>query len=142
MAMTKQMRPFSAKSAAASRLRQRKYELVRELGLPEDLLGGCLSISRRRCGKPSCHCAQVGGHPARSLTYQRRGRKRVEYVPGEWVAEIEAAILNTQRHLDAVHELMAINVELLALSRSQRRDRARSLSRGAPGGELPLRNQS
>ena len=89
MAMTKQMRPFSAKSAAASRTPQRKYEVVRELGLPEDFLGGCLSTSRRRCGKTGCHCAEGAGHPARSLTYQRRGRKRVEYVPGEWVAEIE-----------------------------------------------------
>jgi hypothetical protein len=50
----------------------------------------------------------------------------VEYVPTQWGEEIEAAILTTQRYLDAAAELMAINVELLALSRAQRR--------GRPGG--------
>src|SRR5436309_14599915 len=50
------------KGALASRLRQRKFELLRQFPIPDDLLPGSLVLNYTRCGKPSCHCAKGKGH--------------------------------------------------------------------------------
>lgn len=121
--MTAQIRQFSARGVEASLLRQRKYALVRQFGLPENLLGGSLAPTRRRCGKPNCHCRNGEGHLQWSVTFCRSGKKRVERVPLEWLAELEKAVLQTQSYLDAVREVMAINLELLAQTREQERPR-------------------
>src|SRR5437868_14627945 len=69
------------KGPEAARLRQRKFALLRQFQLPQDLLPGSLSVSHTRCGKPTCHCAQGEGHPAWSLTFMAAGKKRVERIP-------------------------------------------------------------
>jgi hypothetical protein len=116
-----QMKQLSAKGADASRLRQRKYELVREYGIPENLIGGSLAPTRRRCGKPTCHCRQGPGHLQWSVTFCQYGNKRVERVPYAWVEELETAVLESQQYLAAVREVMAINLELLAQTRQQQK---------------------
>lgn len=118
-----QMHPFSAKSAHASQLRQRKYALVRQFNLPENLVGGALSQTHRRCGRLNCHCATGRGHPLWSITFSRNGKRRVERVPHEWVEELERAALSTQVYLDALREVMAINLELLAQTRKEAQER-------------------
>jgi hypothetical protein len=115
------MKQFAAKSVHASDLRGRKYELIRQFGLPENLLGGCLSQTHRRCGRSNCHCAEGRGHPLWSVTMSHKGERRVERVPHEWVEEMEQAVLQTQAYLDAFREVMAINLELLAETRGQQR---------------------
>jgi len=117
------MNALQAKSPEASQLRRRKYELVRQFGLPEDLVGGCLSQTHRRCGKPNCRCADGPGHSQWSITFSRAGRRRVEHVPREWVEEVERAAIETRAYIDAVREVMAINLELLAQTRRQERDK-------------------
>jgi len=117
------MQQFAAKSVQASQLRQRKYELVRRFNLPENLVGGSLSQTHRRCGRPNCHCATGRGHPLWSVTFSHHGKRRVERVPREWVEDLERAVLSTQAYLGAVREVMAINLELLAQTRQQQRDR-------------------
>ena len=117
------MEMFTAKSPEASNLRRRKYEIVREFRLPENLVGGCLSQTHRRCGRPNCHCATGRGHPLWSVTFSRQGKRRVEHVPREWVEELEQAVLETQAYLDAIREVMAINLELLAQTRAQEREK-------------------
>jgi hypothetical protein len=121
--MTAQIEQLSAKSVAASLLRQRKYALVRQYGIPENLIGGSLAPTYRRCGKPNCHCRTGRGHLQWSLTFCQHGRKRVERVPAEWVAQLESAVLEAQRYLDAVREVTAINIELLAQTRAQQRQK-------------------
>jgi hypothetical protein len=117
--MSTQIPQFAAKGPSASQLRCRKYELVRRFGLPENLLGGSLSQTHRRCGKPNCHCVGGRGHPVWSVTASYRGKRRVERVPQAWVEELEQVALATQAYLDALKEVMAINVELLAQARAQ-----------------------
>jgi hypothetical protein len=117
-----QMHQFAAKSAEASRLRQRKYALVRQFGLPENLVGGSLSQTHRRCGRPNCHCAAGRGHPQWSITFSRDGQRRLERVPREWVEDLERVALQTQAYLDAIREVMAINLELMAQTRRQEQD--------------------
>ena len=129
-----QLPQFSARSPEASRLRQRKYELVRQFALPENLVGGALSQTHRRCGRSNCHCVAERGHPLWSVTFSHHGERRVERVPHEWVEELERAVLQTQAYLEAVREVMAINLELLAQTRRQEREekvRAREKNVGA-----------
>ena len=71
----------------ASRLRQRKFQLLRRFAIPADALPGSLSLSHLRCGKPTCHCADDRGHPVWSLTYMVQGKKRVQHIPKELVEE-------------------------------------------------------
>lgn len=112
---------IEAQGALASRLRQRKFELVRRFHLPEDLLPGSLSLSHLRCGKPTCHCADGPGHPVWSLTFMVRGKKHVQHIPKDWVEDVRRRVEAGREFQDAVREVLAANAQLLVLARRQRR---------------------
>jgi hypothetical protein len=116
---------YQPKGPQAARLRKRKYELARELGIPEDLLPGSLSLTHRRCGKPNCHCASGQGHPMWSLTFMVDGKKHVERIPDEWVDEIRPLVQAGREFKDAVAEVFAANAQLLALWRRKHHRRKR-----------------
>src|SRR3989442_667704 len=80
------------KSPEASKLRQRKFELIRRFRLPERFIGGSLSETHRRCGKATCRCARAEGHPIWFLTFMVDGKKRVERIPRKWVEEIRGLV--------------------------------------------------
>ena len=105
----------------AARLRSRQRKLAARAILPADGLPGSLALSRRRCGKASCHCAQGEGHPWWSLTFMAAGKKRVETVPAAWVALVRRRVAAGHRLQQAVADLFAHNVSLLTLARQQRR---------------------
>jgi hypothetical protein len=110
-----------ARGPEASRLRQRKFELMRRFAIPDNLLPGSLSLSHLRCGKPACHCAEGEGHPVWSLTFMVRGKKRVQHVPKEWVEEVRRRVEAGREFQDAVREVLAANAQLLVLARQQRK---------------------
>jgi Family of unknown function (DUF6788) len=105
----------------ASRLRQRKFELLRRFPLPQELLPGCLTQSFTRCGKPSCHCARGEGHPAWTLTFMVKGKRQVERIPQEWVEDVRSRVQAGREFQAAVREVLAANAQLLVLARQQRR---------------------
>ena len=106
--------------AQAARLRQRKFALRRRVPVPADLLPGSLVHTHRRCGKPTCHCARGAGHPVWTLTFMVDGKKRVEPVPAEWVAEVRRLVDAGREFKQAVAEVFAVNAQLWALARRQR----------------------
>jgi hypothetical protein len=105
----------------AARLRQRKFELLRRFAIPDQLLPGSLSLSHLRCGKPNCHCAKGRGHPVWSLTFMVQGKKHVQHIPKEWVAEVQRRVRAGREFQDAVREVLAANAQLLVLARQQRK---------------------
>jgi hypothetical protein len=105
----------------ASRLRQRKFELVRRFQLPDDLLPGSLSQSYLRCGKPTCHCAAGPGHPVWSLTFMVQRKKHVQHIPKEWVEDVRRRVEAGRQFQDAMREVLAANAQLMVLKRQQRR---------------------
>lgn len=113
------------KGPQAARWRQRKFELLRRFSMSPDLLPGSLTLSRSRCGKPSCHCAQGAGHEAWTLTFMSHGKRRVERIPKEWVEEVRQRVEAGREFLDAVREVLTANAELLILSRKQQSKRRR-----------------
>ena len=107
------------KGPEASRLRQRKFSLLRQFPLPQDLLPGSLSVSYTRCGKPTCHCAQGEKHAAWSLTFMAAGQKRVERIPKDWVDDVRRRVVAGRAFQDALREVLTANAELLVLRRKQ-----------------------
>lgn len=110
---------YDAKGNAAARLRQHKYGVLGRFQIPADALPGSLSQTHRRCGKPTCHCADGEGHPVWSLTFMAGGKKRVERVPDEWVEQIRPLVEEGREFKQAVAEVFAANAQLLALWRQQ-----------------------
>jgi hypothetical protein len=49
------------------------------------------------------------------------GKKRVEHIPNEWVAEVQRLVAAGREFKEAVAEVFAANAQLLALGRKQRR---------------------
>ena len=109
------------KGAAAARLRQRKYQILKSLVIPPEALPGSLSRTLTRCGKPNCHCARGKGHPRWVLTYMLKSRRQVEAIPADWAEEIGARVQAGRALKDAVDEILTANARLLVLRRQQRR---------------------
>lgn len=60
---------------------------------PEQLMvRGALFTLRRRCGKPSCHCANEAGHESPALAYPEGGRTRTMTLSAADVDEVRAAL--------------------------------------------------
>ena len=56
------------------------------------LVRGSVVGPRRRCGRPSCHCADgVSLHESTVLSYSEAGRTRFLMLPAERVAAVRAA---------------------------------------------------
>ncbi len=108
------------KGALASRLRQRKFELLRQFPIPDDLLPGSLVLNYTRCGKPSCHCAKGKGHAAWSLVFMVDGKRHAQRIPKEWVEEVQKRVQAGRKFQDAVREVLTSNAQLLVLARKQR----------------------
>jgi hypothetical protein len=112
------MRP---KGEEAARLRQRKFALLEALRLSPDALPGSLSLSHRRCGKPTCHCAKGEGHPIWTLTFMLEGKKRVERIPEEWVEDIRRRVEEGRRFKEAVTGVLNANAQLMVLWRKEQK---------------------
>jgi hypothetical protein len=111
---------IAPKGPQAARLRQRKFQLLRQFPIPPDLLPGSLSLTHRRCGQSACHCAtDKKGHPVWSLTFMAGGKKRVERIPPAWVEEVQHQVQAGREFKEAVAEVFAANAQLLALWRKQ-----------------------
>ena len=107
------------RGSLASRLRQRKFELLRRFQIPDDALPGSLALSHLRCGKPACHCAEGPGHEVWSLTFMVRGKKHVQHIPKSWVEEIRRRVAAWRELQEALREVLAANAQLLVLARKQ-----------------------
>jgi hypothetical protein len=108
------------KGPQAAKIRQRKFELIRQFQIPDDLLPGSLSIRHSRCKKPNCHCAEDEGHPLWSLTFMVDGKKQVQHIPKHLVEDVQRRVEAERKYQDAVREVFAANAQLLVLARKQR----------------------
>ena len=107
------------RTADASRLRQRKFEIIRRLPRLADQLPGTLTLSHTRCGKPNCRCARGEGHPAWTLTYMIDGEHHTDRIPAEWAEEVQRRVAAGRELQDAIREVLAANVKLFVLARQQ-----------------------
>ena len=110
-----------AEGPAAAGLRRKREQVLARLRLPTEALSGSLALSKRRCGKSTCHCADGEGHAVWSLTFMAEGKKRVEHIPMDWVDEVRPRVEAGREFKEAVAKLFITNADLLVLARNQRR---------------------
>ena len=60
------------------------------------LLRGSLVVLRRRCGKPSCHCAKGKPHETPALSYSFKGATRILTLREEDLREAKASLTRYQ----------------------------------------------
>lgn len=89
-------------------------------------LAGTLSLVRKRCGQPSCHCRSGEPHLACHLTYKVRGKTRTVYVPKDLLDDVRSWIAERKRIKALQDEIHHLTV---ALIRSHVRTRERKAGR-------------
>jgi hypothetical protein len=92
------------------RLEQQRAGTLRRLLVDTPLLQASLSLVKRTCGKPSCHCATEPGHEAWVLTTSERGQRRCQVVRQDDVDDVQRRLAAYKdyreglRTLDATHK--------------------------------------
>jgi hypothetical protein len=96
------------------RLEQQRDALVARLHTLPNLMRGSLYERGRKCGRPSCACAQGGPkHPTRQLLVSLGGTTRSRYIRLEEWAEVQALIATYDELWQIVNALTAVNLALL-----------------------------
>jgi hypothetical protein len=67
-----------------------------------------------------------------SLTFMVDGKKKVEWVPKEWVEELRPLVTKGREYKGAVAELFAINAQLFGLWRKQQRQKKKPSKQSRP----------
>jgi len=92
--------------------------------LPADfLLRGSLITLRRKCGKPSCHCAEDAPHETPALSISVRNVTQIVTLRREDVAQVRNALRRYQQALAELDRKALSGITLL------RRHRRRSAGR-------------
>jgi hypothetical protein len=97
------------------KLRERREALKRALARVGDMRPGALVGRYRKCGKPSCHCAELesGGHgPSWSLTRVVAGKTVTKIIPAAAVDDTQAQIAEHRRFRDLRRELVDVSEQI------------------------------
>lgn len=87
------------------------------------MVRGVLFTLRRRCGKPTCHCATGAGHESPALAYPEGGRTKTMTLSAADVDEVRAAL---ERYNAAREELDASAEAGVAVLRGRLAQRRRA----------------
>ena len=109
--------------AATSALRRQLWRQFRASGrllrLMSDraqLIPGSFYLLRRKCGKPSCRCAQGHLHTTWVLTRSESGQHKLYPVPPAERARVRKLAAAWKRSQKARAKLLKLNTQLLALA--------------------------
>jgi len=94
-------------------LQRQREQLKSQLSQIGEMRPGSLVARFRRCGKPSCHCAQKGakGHgPSYSLTHPVAGKTATRIIPAG------PAVEQTRQQLEEYHRFRRLVQQLLTVS--------------------------
>jgi hypothetical protein len=97
-------------------LEQHRRELYQQLQKVGDFRPGTISANYRRCGKPSCACAQ-SGHPGHGPQYlwntTQGGKSRAESLRlGPELEKVEQELDNYRRFQQLCSELIEVNLQI------------------------------
>lgn len=96
-------------------LREHKDALIEQLAAIGEFRPGSLLARYRKCGKPTCHCAQEGdpGHgPSWSLTRHAAGKTVTKIIPPSHVDQTNQQIDRYHQFQQVMHEYVETNVKL------------------------------
>ena len=97
--------------ASLSELHQERRRLIRRLKLEGELAIGTVSVVNRKCGNPSCHCAEGPGHPQTLFLFkdEQTGRRRCKLVRRADEARMHRAGERYREFREAMRRLRAID---------------------------------
>lgn len=104
-------------------LESRRADLLGSLSSLGDLRPGSIVGAIRRCGKPTCHCAQPDdpGHgPSLRLTHKRKGKTITEALstPAA-VRKAEREVAEFRKFQEIGHEFVEVNEKICRLRPSE-----------------------
>jgi hypothetical protein len=104
-------------SGPAKRLLEQREILTSGLPSFAEIVRGSLVTRYRRCGKPTCHCAQSRGHgPAHYLVVTLKPGKTEQILLSEAMLPVARQFLNNyKRWWAALEKVSAVNRRLLRL---------------------------
>jgi len=100
-------------SPSLAALEANRSQLLQQFQSLGDLRPGSITAVARRCGKPTCHCAQPddpGHDPQFRLTRRLDGKTVTESFPSP------AALRKAQREVAEFHRLQQLSTELVAVN--------------------------
>jgi hypothetical protein len=74
----------------------------------EGLMRGTLQVRRRKCGKPTCHCAKGEGHESLFVAFRDQGRMRQLFIPKDWEPQVRQWVANHHRARQLMEEISRI----------------------------------
>lgn len=86
-----------------------------QLAQTDALIIGSLSEVQRRCGKPSCHCAERPGHPQAILMSVEDGRRRCQVIRRADLAAVREAVERYRAFREKLRLLSTLDSKVLAL---------------------------
>jgi hypothetical protein len=97
-------------------LRARRRRLARSMPDVEELISGSVVEQGRRCGKEGCRCAtgELHGPYIYVVLPREGGRTPTVYVPAAAAQAVRHGAALSAQVREALEEISAINVELLA----------------------------
>ena len=102
-----------------SDLQLHRSKVVTQFARLGDLRPGCVTDIVRRCGKPTCHCAQPedpGHGPTRRLTYKVEGKTISEALPTPAaVRKAEQEIAEFRKFQELSRTFLGINEKICRL---------------------------
>lgn len=103
-------------SMTVRQLRARRRRLARAMPDMEPLIAGSVVDQGRRCGKEGCRCSTGELHGPYTYVVLPRagGRSRTVYVPAAVAETVRLGAATSVRVREALEEISAINIELLA----------------------------
>jgi hypothetical protein len=102
-----------------SDLESRRADLIGSLSALGDLRPGSIVGVIRRCGKPTCHCAQPqdpGHGPSLRLTHKRKGKTVTEALStSAAVRKAEREVAEFRKFQEITHEFVEVNEKICRL---------------------------
>ena len=100
-----------------TRLEAERARLVASVVATEPLIAASLSLVKRTCGRPTCHCAKTPSHEAWVLNTCTNGKQRCQVVRQADIDEVRARVARYKDLRATLKRLEAIGKEEIALLR-------------------------
>jgi Family of unknown function (DUF6788) len=92
--------------------------ILARLRTVKPFLEGSLTVSTKRCGRPTCRCAREGPlHATALLTWKEKQKTRTLYIPMGWRATVAAWVEEGQRLKQLSHAMSVVQRRFLIAQR-------------------------
>jgi hypothetical protein len=114
--MTRALARLSRLRQSLVRLRDEATQLLKVFLGRDPLARGTVYELRRKCGKPTCHCATAGQlHAVTVLSVSEAGRTRLRALPPAQIAALRVLTARYRRFRRARARLVKVHRQMLAV---------------------------